>query len=680
LSYSRIIAGFLVLAATQIHAETRPAITMEAALGRKAPDVSDVGWFDGSSALIGSWKEPGAATSSLEVWDLETRDRRSVGNGRSPSVSPNGQWLVYLDGVRWILMSLSAGTTVPLGEEAPFDPIVYTPPAWSRDSRYVAIMGTLRPPPAPLDVEPEDHDGVRVLDVGRVADGPATAGDDRPGLMIIDVREPGRTYSVPIEETHAYYVEWGGGHELYLVAMQGFWNGTAPYTALKRVTVPELAISEVYRMPDAFMQSAVPKVSPDGRLVALALDVDNRRWDDFVSLAVVDARSGELIRITREHYVVPRSYAWSADGESLYFVGRFGGLDQVFRAGLDGDPERITVGERRHYGLQISPDGEWLSYQTEDGYGRKDIRVRSLASGEERVIAVLSDPAAEFSLGEFRHVRWRSTDGLDIYGFLFLPPDFDPAARYPLYVDVHGGGPGARLYLMGPLSVALAATPLEWHAWAALGYVVFVPDFRSSGEYGPQVAAARYAARDWDWGGIVKDAEDIESGTRWMLRQDYIDRARVAVFGHSAGGARVNYLLTRSKLYGAGIIHDAIPAGALPMTLVFMSGRKTGVGFDESYLSGGLRIKEDLAVFTDGFLFDGYKSVTPTLIMVGDPDKGAIDTLSSEVLFSMLRQYKIPARMLRYVDEGHVAVSIASARHRYREIKRWLETYIPPPK
>ncbi len=671
-----ILALGPALAAALAHADARPPLTMEAALGLDMPVVSDVVWL-GDSAVIGSRKEPGASTPALVAWDVETREARDLGSGRSPSVSPDGKWLAWLEGTRWMLKPLPSGEAVALGQDAPFEPIVHAPPVWSRDSRYVALMGTLRPPPAPLAVEPEEHDGVRVLDVGRVADGPATAGEDRPVLTIVDVREPGRSWSVPIEEGHAYYADWGRGHDLSFVAMQGLWKGDTPYTALKRVQVPELTVSEVYRMPGAFMQSAAPKVSPDGRRVALALDVDNRRWDDFVSLVVVDARSGELTRLTREHYVVPRSYAWSADGESLYFVARHGGLDQVFLAGLDGNVERITEGERRHYGLRLSPDGRRLSYQTEDGYGRKDIRVRSLASGEETVVAVLSDPAQEYRLGEFRHVRWRSTDGLDIWGFLFLPPDFDPERRYPLYVDVHGGGPGARLYLMGPLGIALTASPLEWHAWANLGYVVFVPDMRSSGEYGPEIAAARYAARDWDWGGIVKDAEDVETDTRWLLEQGFIDRERVAVFGHSAGGARVNWLLTRSDLYGAGIIHDAIPSGALPMTLAFTSGRRTGMGFDEGYLSGGLRLADDPDVFTGGFLFDGYRSTTPTLIMVGDPDKGAIEPLSSEVLFSILRQYGVPAIMLRYVDEGQNQLSFASPLHRFGEIRRWLETHIP---
>src|SRR5690606_31888599 len=131
--------------------------------------------------------------------------------------------------------------------------------------------------------------------------------------------------SVPVEESHAYYADWGRGYELYFVAMQGFWKGDAPYTALKRVEVPDMSVTEVYRMPDAFMQSASPKVSPDGSLVALALDADNRRWDDFVSLVVVDSGSGELTRVTWEHYVVPHSYEWAADGESLFFVARYGG-------------------------------------------------------------------------------------------------------------------------------------------------------------------------------------------------------------------------------------------------------------------------------------------------------------------------------------------------------------------
>jgi dipeptidyl aminopeptidase/acylaminoacyl peptidase len=498
----------------------------------------------------------------------------------------------------------------------------------------------------------------------------------RAFITVVDVKAPYKTQAIDLQESFSYFGNWGPAHEFYFVCLQDYYSGARPYTSLKRLDVDTMNVSEVTRF-QGFMQFADPKPSPDGESIAVAVDVDDKRWTDYDSLVLVDAKSGELTRLTTEQDV-NWDYEWRRDGQTLYFEGRNGGLDQIYRVDLNSHVTRVTKDDRNHFDLRSSPDGRSLSYQTEDGEGRKDIRVLSTEREKESVIAIVADPVKEFRLGAFRHVRWKSTDGLSIWGFLILPPDFDPSRKYPLYVDVHGGGPGSPLSLVAPLGSTLSSSPLEWHAWAAEGYVVFVPDMRSSGEYGPDVAAARYAAIDWDFAGIQKDIEDIETGTHWVLDQGYIDPNRVAIFGYSAGGARVNLLLTRSTLYRAGIIFEAIPSGALPSTIWATTGERTGVGFDENFTSRGKTFAQAPSVYTGGFLFEGYKSKTPTLILVGNPDKGACPTLSAEVLFSMLRQYKVPTRMVRYVDEGHGPMTVASALQRYNEIRKWLEMYIPP--
>jgi len=77
----------------------------------------------------------------------------------------------------------------------------------------------------------------------------------------------------------------------YFVVMKGYWDGSRPYTALKRVTRTGV-VQEVYRLDGGFMQGAAPRVSPDGRFVALAIDVDSSKWDDFDSMVVIDTTSG----------------------------------------------------------------------------------------------------------------------------------------------------------------------------------------------------------------------------------------------------------------------------------------------------------------------------------------------------------------------------------------------------
>lgn len=675
------VAIFNSVARAEEPAELR-LITMTDALGSTSPWVSDLTWLGDGSALFGSWNEPNAKNPSIVRFDAaDLTSPKTIGSAEFPSVSPDGRWIAFLDGKRWKLLSLTDNKTIQIGDEAPCKPTVQAPPKWSRDSRYVGIIQMLRSSAAQgLREDDKNRDAVPVVNVGTASDMAELTAHSHQGafVTIVDVRTPGHPKTIKLEESFAYYGDWGPTTEFYFVSMRGHWDSTDTYSALRKVDVLTMGTTEVYRS-SGFMQSAAPRVSPDGRKIALALDVDNITWDDYVSLVTIDSASGQLTRLTTGLYVNPASYGWRHDGKSLYFSGRRGGLDQIYRVDLAGQVTRISQEEDRlYFGLQTSPDGQWINYSTEDGYGRADIRIRSTQSGQERILAVLADPTKAFHLGEFRHVRWESTDGLEIWGYLFLPPEFDPARKYPLYVDVHGGGPGAQLFLAGPLSVATTSSPLEWHAWAALGYVVFVPDMRSSGEYGPNVAASRYATKDWDFGGIQKDVEDIETGTRWLIDQGFIDSRRVAVFGHSAGGARVNLLLTRSNLYGAGIISDQIAAGALPQTIWLTSGKQSGVRFDESFTSRGVTFAEDPSVYTGGFVFDGYKSKTPTLILVGNSEKGAAPGLSSEVLFSMLRQYKVPTRMLRYLDDGHTPTTLASALHRYKEIRRWLEVYIPP--
>jgi len=664
------------------HAETVGAgskpVTMQVALATKLPSLHNVRWLADSSGVVATRSEPEVPGETIESWSLSGA-HESLGSGQFAAPSPDGRWIAFLDGKHWALRERSSGKVTPLGEEGAFAPTVLNTPRWSRDSRYVGIVDILRQPDAPFVPPAEVKDGVRFVDVGAVADGALRAAEDRSRITLIDVRHPQEWRSHLVPEWLAYYGDWGPNGQFYFVAISSWRGDTPTYTVLRRIDARTMGVTEIYRMPNAVMQGAAPRVSPDGKSIALAWDIDTKRWDDFNSLILVDAKTGAVKRLTQKQYVAAASYSWAPDGRSLYFIARHGGLDQVYQVTMDGEVRQLSSGDRRHFDLTLSPDGRWLSYQTEDGNSRKDVRIRSTRDGTERVVTVLSDVSGDYRLAGFKHVKWRSTDGLDIYGYVFTPPDFDPKRKYPLYVDVHGGGPAARLYLSGPLSLAISNTPLEWHAWATLGYVVFVPDMRSSGEYSPTVAAQRYGSRDWDWTGMQKDVEDIESGTRWMIEQGYIDPQRVAVFGHSAGGGRVNLLLTRSSLYHAGIIHDGIQPGALGVMLAFMSGRNTGSGFNEIYLSNGQRIADNPQAFLGGFMFDGYKSHTPTLIMVGNQDKGAVETQSAEVLFTTLRMYHVPARMLRYPDEGHNPLTAASALHRFGEIKAWLEKYIPMP-
>lgn len=396
-----------------------------------------------------------------------------------------------------------------------------------------------------------------------------------------------------------------------------------------------------------------------------------------MSVLLIDARAGrELRRLTSTLPMMGSDYAWSPQGEEIYARVRHGGLDQIYAIPLDGQPRRLTRSLRRHFNLVASPDGRRLAYQTEDGYGRQDIRLLELDTMQERVVFVLDDPRGEFTLGEWQHIRWSSSDGVEPFGFLFLPPDFDPAGKYPMFVHVHGGGEGSSLYLHAPLTRGVKRGPLEWHAWAALGYVVFVPDYRSTGNYGPDVIADRYRSGQI---GALKDVEDIVAGTRHVISLGYVDPSRVVILGHSAGGQRVHILLTRHDLYAAAVLNEPIEPDPTSLFIHQASGPNTG-----GYPAGAYRqmyggaLADSPGRYKTNFMFDSYRIRTPVLIMLGNEALGGVYQVPSEVLYSILRQHDVPARLLKFVDEGHTYSRSESARLAFKEARLWLERHLLP--
>jgi dipeptidyl aminopeptidase/acylaminoacyl peptidase len=116
-------------------------------------------------------------------------------------------------------------------------------------------------------------------------------------------------------------------------------------------------------------------------------------------------------------------------------------------------------------------------------------------------------------------IQYKAADGLEIHGYLTLPP-FKDAKNLPLIVLPHGG-PQARDYI-----------DFDWQtqAFASRGYAVLQPNFRGSSGYGSGFVEAGHG----EWGGKMQT--DLSDGVRWLAAQGIVDPKRVAIFGASYGG------------------------------------------------------------------------------------------------------------------------------------------------
>ena len=103
-------------------------------------------------------------------------------------------------------------------------------------------------------------------------------------------------------------------------------------------------------------------------------------------------------------------------------------------------------------------------------------------------------------------LSWKS-DGFRVQGWLMLPKDYDPAKKYPLIVEVHGG-PAAAVRARWGGGGGLSRT-----AFSALGYFVLLPNPR--GSYGQGEEFTQANRKDFGYG----DLRDILAGVDTVVSE-----------------------------------------------------------------------------------------------------------------------------------------------------------------
>jgi dipeptidyl aminopeptidase/acylaminoacyl peptidase len=246
-------------------------------------------------------------------------------------------------------------------------------------------------------------------------------------------------------------------------------------------------------------------------------------------------------------------------------------------------------------------------------------------------------------------------DGFDIETRVWFPPDFDPAKKYPLLLDVHGGPHSAFFDAFYPIH----------QVGAGAGYVVVAPNPRGSCTYGLDFATAVHS----DWG--VGDYEDIMMAMEMVAARDYIDEDRVVIHGSSYGGFMSSWAVGHTDRFNAAVI--AAPVTNLPS---FYGTSDIGVNFSETQL-GGDRFGR-LEHYAEHSPLTYARNVnTPVLLLHGEDD-ARVPIEQSEQYFVALKRHGKEVEFVRLPDTSH---GIFRAKHPlirseyFRRMIDWFEQH-----
>ena len=433
-----------------------------------------------------------------------------------------------------------------------------------------------------------------------------------------------------------------------------------------------------------------PQWSPDGGTVVYAA----KGPLDFYSQGVftVPAAGGAPRRLTPEDEFDHSRARWSPDGRRLAFLSDRSGYMNVWVMAMDGSaPRHLDSGPHDSTSPHFDVTPVWsragreilVSFNRE---GRYDLAVIPVESGRARVVR--SGPGQYHEAG-WRHdgaivytyenawappdlfvgdaggaarqltfsshitfreehtakierVRFTSTDGLAIPGFVLTPRELRAGERRPAIVALHPNGYGQFYDHWNPF----------FHYLAQSGYVLVLVDQRGSSGYGRAFRKAQIG----NWG--TGTFEDVKAAAAFVKSLPYVGPERVGVMGLSFGGYQTLLaLMMTPDLFTAGI------------DLMGPTDRRGRRGDKYRELQIGAKEEDDPALYERVSPITAVSRLrAPLLIIHSDADRNVAPEDTYRLVDELERHGK-PFDVVMYPGEAH---GLADPDHQLDSYRRML--------
>jgi dipeptidyl aminopeptidase/acylaminoacyl peptidase len=393
------------------------------------------------------------------------------------------------------------------------------------------------------------------------------------------------------------------------------------------------------KISDHKFDDDLPRWSPDGSRILFAGQTARRQ---FPKLYIAPATGGASSLVAEDVDLIPVDPRWGPGPNELRFGAGSRGESQVFRIDLSTRKlTPVTSGARSVHGFDMNQKAGIMTYAANDFRHLDDLYAASLdGTGERQLTHLNAKLWSDVDFAPVQRIPYKSTDGLDVDGFLVKPIGWQAGKKYPMVLSIHGG----------PAGMYGVDWNHEFQVYAAKGWAVFFSNPRGSTGYGEKFERGIVN----NWGGM--DYQDVMAGVDAALKQNpWIDTARLGVTGGSYGGYLTNWILGHTNRFQAAVTLRSVS------NFISDDGTRDGAYGHEDDFKGFLF--DDFDQYWDASPLKYAKNVkTPTLILHSDNDF-RVPLEQGEQWFRALRHYGVNAELVIFPRENHNLTRTGEPKH-----------------
>jgi dipeptidyl aminopeptidase/acylaminoacyl peptidase len=375
--------------------------------------------------------------------------------------------------------------------------------------------------------------------------------------------------------------------------------------------------------PEAF--GGIGENLPEGRIPSMY---------DY-QLFIMDISTRKVKPVTRDFNPSVNDFTWSKNDGNIYFTADDRDYCHLYCLNPKSSKiKNIPVMEEAVSAFDLGDRTPMMAYTGHGTMNADRLYALDTESGKSRLIRdAKGDRLSDVKLGKCSSWDFVNSRGDTIYGYYFLPPDFNPSLKYPMIVNYYGGcSPTTRSF----------ESRYPQQLYAAQGYVVYV--IQPSGAVG---FGQEFSSRHVNTAGEGPAQDIIEGTEQFMKEHPFVNPKKVGCIGASYGGFMTQYLQTKTNLFAAAISH----AGISDHTSYWGEGY-WGYSYSEVSMANSYPWANKELYVDRSPLFNADKIHTPILFLHGTADTN-VPIGESIQMFNALKLLGRPTAFVVVEGENH---------------------------